>query len=77
MNHELHPIIRHTTRPLREGEVEGINYYFIDKNCFADRLLNNEFLEVACFNDWFYGTCYESLRSNSMNIGIFDPSAVE
>lgn len=77
MNHELHPIIRHTTRPLREGEVEGVNYYFTDKNCFADRLLNNEFLEVACFNNWFYGTCYESLRSDSLNIGVFDPSAIE
>ena len=54
MNHELHSTIQHTTRPPREGEVEGVDYYFIDKNCFADRLLNDELVEVACFNDWFY-----------------------
>ena len=45
---------------------------------FKDKiLLNDELIEVACFNDWFYGTCYESLRSDVINVGIFNPSAVE
>ena len=77
MNHELHSTIQHTTRPPREGEVEGVDYYFIDKNCFADRLLNDELVEVACFNDWFYGTTYDCYSKEKINIGVYDPTRLE
>lgn len=76
-NPMLHPIVRYTTRPIRQGEVDGINYNFIDKECFADRLLNDELIEIACFRDWFYGTGYDALRSGILNIGVFDPTAIE
>jgi hypothetical protein len=30
------------------------------------------------FNDWFYGTSYESVRSDGViNIGVFNPTGVE
>jgi guanylate kinase len=45
-----------TTRPMRPGEVEGKDYYFIDKQRFNQMVKNNELLEHAPVFDHFYGT---------------------
>jgi guanylate kinase len=45
-----------TTRDPRNGEKEGINYYFINKENFLDMIGNNEFLEYAKVYDNYYGT---------------------
>ena len=45
-----------TTRPMRPGEVEGKDYYFIDKPRFDAMVKNNELLEHAPVFDHFYGT---------------------
>ena len=33
-------------------------------------------LEATNFNDWFYGTSYDSLRSEIPNIGVFNPDGI-
>ena len=43
----FHKIINSTTRKPREGEVEGINYYFLTIDQYTDKLLNNEFVDVS------------------------------
>ena len=45
-----------TTRPIRPGEVEGRDYFFIDKQRFDAMVRNNELLEHAPVFDHFYGT---------------------
>ncbi len=45
-----------TTRSPREGEVDGVNYFFITKEEFKKSVENNEFLEWAEFSGNFYGT---------------------
>ena len=45
-----------TTRPMRPGEVDGKDYYFIDKPRFDHMAKNNELLEHAPVFDHFYGT---------------------
>lgn len=69
-------IISCTTRPKREGEVEGVNYYYLTPEEFAYEVLNGNMLEATCFNDWFYGTPYDSLRSDCYNIGVFNPDGI-
>ena len=76
-NPHLHEIISYTTRPPREGEVDGVNYHFISGEEFGDKVLHGEMIEAACFNNWFYGTGYASLRSDCVNIGVFNPEGVE
>lgn len=76
-NHNLHEIISCTTRPRREGEVEGVNYFYLTPEQFGDKVLHDEMLEATCFNDWFYGTSYDSLRSDVINIGVFNPAGIE
>lgn len=74
---DFHEIISCTTRPKREGEVEGVNYYYYTPEQFGDRVLHDEMLECTVFNDWFYGTSYDSVRSDCINIGVFNPTGVE
>ena len=76
-NLNLHEIVSCTTRPRREGEVEGINYFYLTPEQFGDKVLHDEMLEATCFNDWFYGTSYDSLRSDIINIGVFNPTGVD
>ena len=45
-----------TTRKPREGEVEGVNYYYITNEEFDARVANDEFLEHAGYCDHYYGT---------------------
>ncbi len=45
-----------TTRKPRVGEVEGINYFFIDEEKFIQKINNDEFLEYASVYGNYYGT---------------------
>ena len=76
-NPNLHEIVSCTTRPPREKEKDGINYHFLTHEEFANKVLNNEMLEATVFNDWCYGTSYDSLDVNKVNIGVFNPAGIE
>ncbi len=45
-----------TTRTPRTGEVEGVNYYFMSKEKFREKIASNDFLEYAEVYDNYYGT---------------------
>ena len=45
-----------TTRSPREGEQDGVNYYFISKEEFTQRIGEGKFLEYAEYCGNFYGT---------------------
>ena len=45
-----------TTRNKREGEVNGVNYFFMTNDEFNECIKNNEFLEWAEFSGNRYGT---------------------
>jgi guanylate kinase len=45
-----------TTRAPREGEVDGVDYHFLDREEFARRADANEFLEHAAYSGNRYGT---------------------
>lgn len=46
-------MVSHTTRPAREGEVEGVSYYFIDKSTF-DKLDRIEETQYPKDTGYFY-----------------------
>lgn len=48
--------ISHTTRPMRPGEKDGVNYHFIDKTSFQSMIDAGDFLEYATVFENFYGT---------------------
>jgi guanylate kinase len=45
-----------TTRPMREGEREGVDYHFISRDEFLRRREAGEFLESATYGGNLYGT---------------------
>ncbi len=58
-NRQLTLSISATTRPMRPGEVDGVNYHFLSQEDFLRRVDNGEFLEYATV----YGNYYGTLRS--------------
>ncbi|RRV31954.1 guanylate kinase [Stutzerimonas stutzeri] len=48
--------VSHTTRAMRPGEVDGVNYHFVSREEFLARLERNEFLEHAEVFGNLYGT---------------------
>ena len=73
---EFNEIISCTSRPMREGEQHGVNYFYYTDEEFTDKVLNGEMLEATYFNDWHYGTSYDALRSDCLNIGVFNPAGI-
>lgn len=45
-----------TTRAPREGETDGISYYFLSKEEFLEKVDKGEFLEYATVHENYYGT---------------------
>ena len=48
--------VSHTTRAMRPGEVDGVNYHFVSREIFGAMVERGEFLEHAQVFDNFYGT---------------------
>ena len=48
--------VSHTTRPMRPGEVDGVDYHFTAVEHFKAMIEAGEFLEYAQVFDNFYGT---------------------
>ena len=72
----INEIVSCTTRPMREGEVEGKNYYFLTHEEFAERLADGTMVEATIFNDWCYGSCLEHMNEDGINIGVYNPEGV-
>jgi guanylate kinase len=60
--------VSHTTRRPREGEREGVDYFFADRASFLDMVDRGEFLEWAEFNGQLYGTT-QSFVQNELEKG--------
>ena len=50
-----------TSRPIRKGEKEGINYFYLTKEEFEEKIKDNYFLEYAVYADNYYGTPKEEI----------------
>ena len=60
-----------TTRPIRDKEVDGVDYYFVSKEQFDDNLARGNFLEHCEFVGNCYGTPkdkVEELRNSGKNV---------
>ncbi len=63
--------ISHTTRPMRPGEKNGVNYHFVDVATFQKMTEKNDFLEHAKVFDNYYGTSKTRVQEDlAKNIDI-------
>jgi guanylate kinase len=51
-----------TTRPIRDGEVEGIHYHFVGREEFKKDVEAGEFLEYAVVHGNYYGTSLKPVK---------------
>ena len=69
---KIQPIISSTSRPPREREVEGENYYFVDREAFS----REDMIEQVSFGGNLYGLTKQELdkavNSNKICIAIVD-----
>ena len=69
----LSEIISCTTRPPREGEIDGVHYHFIPTTTeFFNGYNMARWIEFANFRNWWYGTSIDHLDKNKINIGVFN-----
>jgi len=70
-NGKLKPIVLYTTRPMRENEIDGVTYNFIDDNTFNIMKENNEIIEYRQYNTvqgiWTYATSSASIDLENNN----------
>lgn len=57
-----------TTRPPRDGEVNGKDYIFLSDEKVAEMIANDEFYEYVTFNGWIYGTTKEQFQTDDIFI---------
>jgi len=51
-----------TTRPIREGEIDGIHYHFVDEEEFTKDIEEELFLEYAFVHGNYYGTSIKHVK---------------
>ena len=63
-----------TTRAPREGEVNGVDYFFVTKEEFEKDINNVDFLEYAKVHDNYYGTSLKPINKalDESKLVIFD-----
>jgi len=54
--------VSHTRRTPRDGEVDGVNYHFVDKQTFEAMLEDSEFFEYATVFGNMYGTSRQHIQ---------------
>jgi guanylate kinase len=58
----FHYVVTATTREMRPGEKDGVDYYFLTKEDFLNRMARDEFLEYAEVYNNMYGVLKSEVR---------------
>lgn len=63
-----------TTRPIRDGEIEGVHYYFVSQEEFKKDIQEDYFLEYALVHGNYYGTSLKPVKKalSEGKLVIFD-----
>jgi guanylate kinase len=73
-------IVTYTTRPKRQGEVDGVDYHFIDSLDFSKKMSTGFFAEATVyrtvFGDWFYGSAKKDYKSLDNTVIVLNPQGV-
>lgn len=59
--------VSHTTRDMRPGETDGVDYFFIDRERFLEMANSSAFLEHAQVFDNYYGTSQQHVEQQLLS----------
>lgn len=63
-----------TTREKRSGEIDGVHYFFINKDEFEKRLKDKKFVEYSLYNGNYYGCGIDQVADNK--VVVLDPNGL-
>lgn len=65
-----HKTVSHTTRPMRDGEIDEKDYHFISESEFCTIELNRKFIETTSYKtqngEWYYGFHEDSIEGDGI-----------
>lgn len=67
-NYGYYKTISYTTRQPRDGEVNGLDYYFISKSEFKRLKDEDFFAETGTYNGWHYGTAKKDCTNDKVAV---------
>jgi guanylate kinase len=67
--------VSYTTRPPRDGEVDGLDYFFLTDEQFIEKIDANEWYEFVAFNGWYYGTSRDQMKAHN-SVFIMTPEGM-
>ena len=67
-NYGYNKIVSYTTRPPRDGEVDGVDYHFIGTEQFETLSEQGFFAEQAVYRDWYYGVAKEDCTDDKVAV---------
>lgn len=76
----MKPITTYSTRPMRDGEINGVEYHFITKDNFIKKAKNGFFAECTYYNvangdTWYYGSREEDYTNDG--VMILNPGGIK
>lgn len=66
--------ITHTSRPMRKGEIDGIDYYFVSDNEFINLMRQSIFVETTSYNGHYYGCSKNEIADDKCV--VIDPNGL-
>lgn len=73
--HGMKKLVTYTSRSMRVGEINHIDYHFLDRCEFEKKISEGFFLEHVEYNGNYYGTSYEGLDPDK--VVILEPSGLK
>jgi guanylate kinase len=64
---DLKIAVSHTTREIRKGEKDGLDYTFISQQKFDEKIKSKDFLEWAQVHNFYYGTSFQAADTSLEN----------
>ena len=69
-------VVSHSTRPMRPGESQGDQYYFISDNEMCTMAFNKELIEGRCYKsiygNWFYAAHKDQIKQDKSYVVVLD-----
>lgn len=73
----LYEAVSYTTRPMRDGEINGENYWFISEEEMEKIKQSGKLIEYVIYNDNYYGLTFDSFDCSKDNAVIVEPGGAE
>ena len=71
-NKNYNKVLHSTTRPIRDGEKNGREYYFLTNEEMLKLIDEGKIIGAAVYNHWCYALHSDSFVEDKMNIGDFN-----